>query len=167
MACYLGCELKILKTFQPPKKVKISREQASKFCAARALAWMRDVKHALQVPTDTPESLVSEFPEVYHDDGQDNDRNDLLPLCATVGAIEVVQDYMHTWRVAPKEWKSNLKKEIKLAQIRHKLMKDPAEALVVRAFETFMKEGRTDLQFEKDCSHAFDAAGIGLFWLGR
>lgn len=118
------------------------------------------------VDTSIDQKLVSEFPEVYHADGKDNDRNDLLPMCATVGAVEMICNFP-TERVAPKTWKSNLPKETKTAQIIRKLSKDPNEKIVLDSFLTYIQSGRTGKQFEKDQSHGLDAAGIGLWKLGR
>ena len=99
------------------------------------------------------EQLWVEFPQVYRAEAQKGDPNDLLDVAGVASACSAVMaKYCGINHVIPRMWKGTIKKDVMLERIRQTLSPDE----LVR------------IQDAGALTHnAVDAAGIGLFALGR
>lgn len=135
--------------------------QCSRWCGVLAREWMRSIRARIGVPDSYPHQyLISEYPRIYFDDGEENDRNDLLPLASCVGAVEMVCIDFPSERQYPGDWKHSTRKEIYTNRIVDRLERDPAERAILDAFRARTKR-------KKNHSHGIDAAGIAMWKLGR
>ena len=95
--------------------------------------------------------LAIEFPQIYHAYAK-GDRNDLLELAATIGALTYGLR-MPVTRYLPREWKGQVPKKIMCDRIKKKLL--PIEMTHVQ------------LPVKSLQHNVWDGIGIGLKHLGR
>lgn len=172
LGCFFHSRLVDLVSFYPPRKPRrkpnepeplpfVADDECAKWCGRLATAWMAHCRRLIGVPDSYPHQyLISEFPRIYFNDGEDNDRNDLLPLAACVGAVEMACVAFDSERQFPGDWKHGTKKHVYTNRIVDRLEKDPAELAILNRFRARTK--RT-----KDHSHGIDACGIAMWKLGR
>ena len=116
------------------------------YAAHRALA---DV--AWKFCDTTPERVLIEFPRIYPG-MPDKDLNDLLDVAGVGAACAAMFTSSEVESIFPSEWKGNVKKAVMTERIMDKL--DPHELARVTGPKFLIH-------------NALDAAGIGLWRLGR
>lgn len=103
----------------------------------------------------TPDSLVGEWPQVYPDERNVDPNRNLLPLAGVVAHVSgMLPSDVRRTVYRPREWKGTLKKEAFTKRILERLT--PQERQLIEA-----------IQPEGLRHNATDAAGLGLFHLGR
>lgn len=167
MACFLDTQLLQLITFPEPKEVKIVDDMQARMAAHQARAWMDGLCQAAGITKHHRQQLVSEFPMEFKN--QNIPPEDLFWLAATVGAIESLMPlHVPSKRVDPRTWKGTIKKEVKTEQIKAMLNQNSHERAVVdmhcKRIEAMGYKGKELVNMQ---GHAIDAAGLGLWHLGR
>lgn len=171
MAVFLDTRLLNLITFAKPQRVKLDDDAQARIAAHHVRGWMSAICDVCRIGPQHPQQLTSEFPVEFHFGPQAGSTppEDLFWLCATVGAIEsLLPLHAPSKRVDPRTWKGTIKKETKTAQIVAELSRNPHEKAVLDMHCRRVAElGFKGKQLEQMQGHAIDAAGIGLWDLGR
>jgi hypothetical protein len=104
--------------------------------------------------------VAVEVPQVYSAGFSRGDPNDLIDITIVAGAVLGVGDRTSIW-FRPREWKGQVNPDVMIARIRSKLTQKELERVHLP-----MKRNGKSVR-ETVAHNVWDAAGIGLFVVGR